>query len=268
MTRLDRESMAKVDTMGADAPHMPSPVSGLSIDPTACAFFFDFDGVIADIAPTPDAVHVPDERAGIIRRTRETAGNALALVSGREIDDIRSVYPAYEGAASGGHGAETDWPDGTRESREADPAAIEAVQQRLQALAGEREGFLFETKRLGGVLHFRADPSLEPVARREVEALIADHPGMELQPAKMAFEIKPEGFSKGSVIRAFMEREPFAGRTPLYVGDDVTDEAAFAVVNEMNGYSVKVGMEPTVARHRARTPDELFDWLGGLLRAG
>ena len=236
-------------------------------DPGDWAVFLDFDGVIADIAPTPDAVHVPDERAAVVDGLRRVTGGALALVSGREVDDIRRVFPGFDGAASGGHGAETHWPDGEIERREADVDAVRATQQALRDLAATNERLLYEPKRLGGVVHYRADPSLEGSVRRGIEAILEGRDDLEVQPAKMAFEVKPAGFSKGSVIEAFMARAPFAGRTPFFAGDDVTDEAAFAVVNRMGGITVKVGEGETVARRRVEGPDALFAWLADRLRA-
>ena len=241
----------------------PDSLGDLTIDPLSHALFLDFDGVIAEIAPTPDAVEVAPSRAGIIQAWREASGEALALVSGREIDDLRSVFPAYDGAISGGHGAETEMPGGERERAEADIEAARECGDAMQAFAAARPGLLFERKRAGGVLHYRADPSLEGPAWAMVEALIVGREGLEAQPAKMAVEVKPSGFSKGSVIEALMAREPFAGRTPVYVGDDTTDEAAFAAVNARGGVSIKVGEGPTGARYRAPTAARLFAWLGG-----
>ena len=252
------------ETIGSHVAPTDMPARLPDLDAERTAFFFDFDGVIADIAPTPDAVEVPEDRARVIEALREASGGAFALVSGREIDDVLSHLTFYSGAASGGHGAETRWPDGTREGASADASSVEAVQREMRAFAAANEGLLYEGKRLGGVLHYRAAPQLEAMVREKVEALLADHSALELQVAKMAFEVKPAGFSKGSVIERFMAHEPFAGRRPLYVGDDVTDEAAFAVVNAMDGVSVKVGEGETVARYRVETSDELFVWLAGV----
>ena len=245
-----------------------SELGDLDIDPLEHALFLDFDGVIAEIAPTPDAVEVAPSRAAIIAAWREASGGALALVSGREIDDLRSVFPAYDGAISGGHGAETEMPGGPRESADADIDAARECGDAMEAFAAARPGLLFERKRAGGVLHYRRDPSLEGPAWAMVEALIAGRAGLEAQAAKMAVEVKPSGFSKGSVIEALMEREPFRGRTPVYVGDDTTDEAAFAVVNAAGGVSIKVGDGRTCARYRAPSSARLFAWLGEQLRDG
>lgn len=240
----------------------PQPLGDLDIDPLEHALFLDFDGVIAEIAPTPDAVEVAPSRAAIIKAWREASGDALALVSGREIDDLRSVFPAYDGAISGGHGAETEMPGAPRENAEADIAAARECGDAMEAFAAARPGLLFERKRAGGVLHYRRDPSLESAAWGMVRALLDGREGLEAQAAKMAVEVKPSGFSKGSVIEALMEREPFNGRTPVYVGDDTTDEAAFRVVNAMGGVSIKVGDGATEAAYRAPSGARLFAWLG------
>ena len=269
-TRPDENRGGDAPSTGAPraAPHGAEAADrGDADDPGRWAVFLDFDGVIADIAPTPDSVHVPDGRAETIADLREATGGALALVSGREVHDIRRVFPRYDGAASGGHGAETQWPDGTVERREMDEGAVEAIQAELRAIADTREALLYEPKRLGGVVHYRADPSLEADVRAAVSKLLEGRDDLELQPAKMAFEVKPAGFSKGSVIEGFMARAPFRGRTPFFAGDDVTDEAAFRVVNAMGGVSVKVGEGDTAARKRVEGPDMLFAWLRERLRA-
>ena len=244
----------------------PAPPADLPVDPAGHALFLDFDGVIAEIAPTPDAVEVPPSRAAIVAAWREASGGAVALVSGREIDDLRSVFPAYDGAISGGHGAETQMPGGPRERAEADIEAARECGDAMEAFAAARPGLLFERKRAGGVLHYRRDPKEERAAWAMVEALLDGRPGLEAQPAKMAVEVKPAGFSKGSVIESLMAREPFRGRTPIYVGDDTTDEAAFRAVNAMGGLSIKVGEGPTEARHAFGSASRLFAWLGERLR--
>ena len=246
----------------------PPPPTELSLDPSGHALFLDFDGVIAEIAPRPDAVSVEPSRAAIIAAWRRASGDALALVSGREIDDLRSVFPAYDGAISGGHGAETEMPGAPREHASADIEAARECGDAMEAFASARPGLLFERKRAGGVLHYRADPSLESAAWGMVEALIEGRAGLEAQAAKMAVEVKPSGFSKGSVIETLMAREPFRGRRPVYVGDDTTDEAAFAVVNAMDGTSIKIGEGPTGARYAFASASRFFAWLGSRLATG
>ena len=143
----------------------PQPIKELELDLASLAVFSDFDGVIADIAERPDAVRVPEERVRVLQSWREAAGGAMALVSGREIDDLRRAFD-WRGAISGGHGAETERPDGVRENREVDESAVREVSRKMEAFAKDREGVLFERKRLGAVLHYRADPSQEDACWR------------------------------------------------------------------------------------------------------
>ena len=240
--------------------NQPEPVSALRVDPSVLAVFSDFDGVIADIAERPDAVFVPGDRARTLEAWRDASGGAMALVSGREIDDLRRAFD-WRGAISGGHGAETEWTRGERENQEVDVEAVSEVSKRMEEFAAGEEGVLFEHKRLGAVLHYRADPSKEDACWSMVRQAVADRDELEIQASKMAVELKPAGFSKGSVISAFMEREPFAGRKPIYFGDDVTDEAAFREVNARGGLSVKVGEGDTAAQYRVASPNELFAWM-------
>ena len=238
----------------------PQPLTDLRVDPSDLAVFSDFDGVIADIAEQPDAVRVPEERVHTLHAWRDRTAGAMALVSGREIDDLRRAFD-WRGAVSGGHGAETEWGDGQRENREVDTDAVSEVAARMEEFAAGQDGVLFERKRLGAVLHYRADPSKEDACWAMVREAVRGRDGLEVQASKMAVELKPTGFSKGSVIAAFMERAPFAGRQPLYVGDDVTDEAAFSEVNARSGISIKVGEGDTAARYRTASPDALFAWM-------
>ena len=248
-------------------PEQIQPLNELSVDPARLAVFSDFDGVIADIAERPDAVHVPQERVRVLYAWRERAGGAMALVSGREIDDLRRAFD-WRGAISGGHGAETEWGNGERMNREVDAAAVADVSDAMKRFAAEHSGVLFEAKRLGAVLHYRADPSKEDACWAMVREAVAGRDELEIQASKMAVELKPAGFSKGSVITLFMERDPFRGRTPIYFGDDVTDEAAFREVNARGGFSVKVGDGETLARYRTGSPSELFVWMGEQLDKG
>ncbi|PLL04907.1 trehalose-phosphatase, partial [Klebsiella pneumoniae] len=74
-------------------------------------------------------------------------------------------------------------------------------------------------------------------------------------------EIKPRGVNKGEAITAFMQEAPFAGREPVFVGDDLTDEAGFSVVNQLQGMSVKVGAGETQAHWRLADAAAVRTWL-------
>jgi len=82
-----------------------------------------------------------------------------------------------------------------------------------------------------------------------------------VQVGKMVFELKPAGCDKGKAIEEFMREEPFMGRTAVFLGDDVTDEYGFRVVNRLEGHSIKVGAGATDARWRLQDPAAAKAWL-------
>jgi trehalose 6-phosphate phosphatase len=91
---------------------------------------------------------------------------------------------------------------------------------------------------------------------------------LELQRGKMVLELRPRGTDKGSAIRAFMAEQPFAGRTPVFIGDDVTDEAGFATINQLNGISIRVGDGAgTCARYVGASVVAIHHWLDDAARA-
>jgi len=100
-----------------------------------------------------------------------------------------------------------------------------------------------------------------PVTRAAVADVLRDAAGLEALPGKMVVEIKPAGVDKGDAIAAFMRSPPFAGRMPLFAGDDVTDEAGFVVVRELGGVGLLVGQRATAATAVLPNPDALRAWL-------
>ena len=114
-------------------------------------------------------------------------------------------------------------------------------------------------------LHFRGAPLLEaelvPLLERLVSELGHD---FELQAGKMVLEIKPTGKDKGTAIEEFMQEHPFRGRVPIFIGDDLTDEYGFALVNRLGGHSIKVGAGASVALWRLADAPAVRGWLGRL----
>src|SRR5204863_7214321 len=89
--------------------------------------------------------------------------------------------------------------------------------------------------------------------------------GVEVQRGKMVAELKPAGHDKGRAIEAFMRERPFAGRVPVFLGDDLTDEHGFRVVDRLGGHSIKVGPGTTAARWRLPNPAAARAWLANWL---
>lgn len=210
------------------------------LDPRDIALLLDVDGTLVDIAPTPHEVHVSEDLCRSLARLAERTGGALALVSGRPIVDLDKLFAPLKFAAIGGHGAETRLADGMRVSAVA--PLPPALRRRLAAVAVPGSGLLVEDKGYSLALHYRQAPHEQERLRRHITETCADFPGEELEvlPGKAMFEIKRPGIDKGAAVRALMTRAPFAGRRPVFIGDDVTDESVFAMLPTLGGVGFSV----------------------------
>ena len=221
----------------------------------SCALFLDFDGSLVDIAPQPEAVIVPSGLVATLAALERYLGGALALISGRPIEQIDAFLHPLRLPAAGVHGAERRGADGRVTLMSTHP--LQHVEEAALALAARHTALRVENKRGSVALHYRQAPQLERLCLDTMQAAVQESPGLTLLRGKMVAEAKPGGASKGRAIEAFLHEPPFAGRVPLFVGDDVTDEVGFSTVQRMQGLGVKVGEGPTVAWHRLASPDAL-----------
>ena len=209
--------------------------------PAHAALLLDLDGTLIDIAPTPDAVVVPPELPPALRAVRARLGDALAVVSGRPIADLEALLGDVPYALAGEHGAAIRHAPGEPVQRAALPDLPNGWVACAERAVAERPGALLERKAHGIVLHYRRAPqagqALEQVALRLLER---HRDRFELLCGTMAWEIRPRGISKESAVRALMERAPFAGRVPVYIGDDVTDEDGIRAARAMGGEGWRV----------------------------
>jgi trehalose 6-phosphate phosphatase len=237
--------------------NLPTPPDA---DP-AWAWFLDVDGTLIDIAPTPSAVSVPQQLPPLLERLSQCHGGALAVVSGRSLDNLRLLLTPFDPPAAGQHGLECrDALGGV--VRVSVPPGLDDIRARLARLVEDAPGLLLEDKGLAVALHFRQAPEREETARRAVATVVADHPGYTVLAGKMVFETKPTGVDKGSALRSFMTQAPFAGRIPVFVGDDVTDEYGFMAANQLGGLSVLVGSpRDTAAQFRLDDMESCRVWL-------
>ncbi|AMY71785.1 trehalose-phosphatase [Frigidibacter mobilis] len=239
--------------MTTDTPNTAPP----ALVPGEDAVFLDFDGTLVEIAPRPDAVHVPDGLAEVLMDLHALCGGALALVSGRAMGELAAFLPRFTGPLIGSHGAESRGLDLPGAGHAVDLAALHA---RFVEFANAND-LLAEAKPHGAAIHFRSRPEAEALARAFAEEMIALHPGLTLQPAKMAFELRPAGATKDAALRQLADAVPFAGRRPVYLGDDTTDEPALIWAQERGGMGVKVGEGASAARWRLSGPQAVRAWL-------
>lgn len=228
------------------------------------ALFMDVDGTLLELVDQPDRVSVNDELRELVGALKDHLGGAVAIISGRTLGNLEELFGLPDLALAGLHGVELRTGDGHLDTRvqTVDRAALDLFRQRISELADAHPGLWVEDKGLGIAVHFRQAPELQ----EEVEVILGDvlaerSDEFKLQKGKMLAEIKSRRADKGSAIVEFMARQPFEGRTPVFIGDDVTDEDGFAVVNDMQGISVKVGDGDSLARYHLNTPREVIDWL-------
>lgn len=237
------------------------PSTNVPLPETSWAWFFDIDGTLASIAASPDAVTIDPAITNILDILHAQTLGAVALISGRSLRDIDKLFPHHSFAAAGQHGAEVRHGSGMVERREGG-AHLDWMRASLREMEQRHTGLFLEDKGLSLALHYRQVPRLEPFVLREVRALFMKMPaGFLMQTGKCVVEIVPIGNTKGTVVSEFMSEYPFRGRIPVFVGDDVTDETAFAVINAMGGLSIKVGAGPTQARYRLIDVKAVHQWL-------
>ncbi|MDB5898966.1 MAG: otsB [Ramlibacter sp.] len=221
----------------------------------SCALFLDFDGTMVDIAPQPHAVEVPQPLIAVLRELDGYLGGAIAVISGRPIAQIDDFLRPLQLAVAGVHGAERRSVDGGMHLLNIQP--LDQVEQAAQALVAQHPGLLVENKRGSLALHYRQRPELEELCIATMQQAVERSPGMTLLRGKMVAEAKPGGASKGKAIEAFLREPPFAGRTPVFIGDDFTDEVGFSTVQRLGGIGIKVGEGATVAWRRLPDPTTL-----------
>jgi len=251
----------------ADRPQAVASLRALVPDLSRMAILLDIDGTLLDLAPTPREVWVPPDLATDLNRLLQRTSGALALVSGRSLNDIDLIFAPEQFSAVGGHGAEMRLAvDGDAVVTHAPPMDKE-LKRRLAAIAHLSPGILLEDKGYSLALHYRLAPHAETAIFEAVSLIKADLPNapMEVLPGKCVCEIKHPGFTKASGVRELMTREPFEGRRPLFIGDDVTDESVFAIMPDFDGLAFSVGRRAQGVAGHFDSPGDVRKFLASLL---
>ncbi len=209
--------------------------------PGETALLLDLDGTLLDIAPTPDSVVVPPGLVQALRSLRESLGGALAVVTGRPIEQVDGLLPGVPYAVAGEHGGAIRFAPGAAVRRAVLPDPPVDWVLEAARIVDRHTGALLEQKQRGFVLHYRAVPEAGPALREAVTRLIAPQADrFQLMPALMAWEVRPRGADKGSAVQALSTEAPIAGRRPVFIGDDVTDEDGMAAAVGLGGAGLRV----------------------------
>lgn len=249
---------------------MSEPLSAFDtgrLAPDALAVLLDFDGTLVAIANEPGGVVLKEHTRRTLARLEAVLGGAVAIVSGRSIADIDRIFGPHRYAVAGIHGLERRDGNGRRHEGAYDRAVLDRLAADLADAIADRPGLYLERKSGSVALHYRQRPELEAFCRERAAEAVARHPEARQISGKMVVEIKLGDRTKADAVADFMAEPPFAGRRPLYAGDDVTDEDAFRAVATLDGISIKIGCGETVALYCVAETETFLDWLDTLSEA-
>src|SRR5947208_4386447 len=227
------------------------------------AILLDIDGTLLDLAPTPREVWVPPGLAKTLNRLLARTNGALALVSGRSLNDIDLIFAPEQYPAVGGHGAEMRVAADSEAVATHAPPMDKELKRRLAAIAKLSPGILLADKGYSLALHYRLAPHAEQAIYEAVSAIRADLPNapIEVLPGKSVCEIKPSGFTKATGVLELMNHAPFKGRRPIFIGDDVTDETVFAIMPRLDGLAFSVSRRARGVAGHFDQPRDVRTWL-------
>jgi trehalose 6-phosphate phosphatase len=235
------------------------------IDLAQVAILLDVDGTIVDVAATPQSVVVPSSLLRTLATLHARTDGALALVSGRLVESLDHLFAPLALPCIGGHGVELR--ASARAVLRRRPTELSpTVKQRVADAAAADPRIIVEDKGSSLAVHYRLAPDQGHLMRNKIAAIVdrAGEDNLEMLCGKAVIEIKPRSFNKGTAVRELMGISPFAHRIPLFVGDDVTDEAVFAILPELGGFGYSVGREVPGVSGIFGGPQDVRDWLAGL----
>lgn len=235
---------------------LPTPPSSL-LD--GASLFLDFDGTLTEFVD-PSGDPAPGDRTlGLIAALARRLDGRIAIVSGRSLDSLAGLVTVEGIDLTGSHGLERRFPDGTRQPL--DTGDFSNLHAEGRALAG-RLGILVEEKPTGAAFHYRGQPRLEQEVADAVSALATRHQA-EFRRGAMVVEVRAPGPHKGDAVRTMMGEPPFAAGTPIFIGDDLTDEDGFRAARALGGHGVLVGPpRETAADFGLSSVAATLDWLG------
>jgi trehalose 6-phosphate phosphatase len=239
-----------------------APPAG-SADPLTTAIFLDIDGTLLDIAPTPLEVRVSDALRDSLASLHSKFGGAIAFVSGRPIGEMDRLFHPLRLAAVGGHGAEIRFAPDSETRRSKIATLDDDLRAEFARIGHIGDGVIVEDKGYSLAIHYRLAPQLGGEIMKGVTTICKNErcDSLEILPGKLVIEIKPGGYDKGTGLREMMSVPPFTGRRPIFIGDDITDNAAFAVLPDFGGTGFSVSGIVPGAIFNFDGPQDVRRWL-------
>jgi len=234
------------------------------------ALFLDVDGTLLDIAERPDGVVVPANLIDTLAEAERRLDGALAVITGREVEEIDRLFRPLKLKVAAVHGAELRFdPDAAPAPSPGTTELPVSLWEDLNRALRKFPGTFAENKRYSFTVHYRQTPGVKESLRKAVMRVVQAEPesGVEVMNARRAIELKAPGYDKGRAVACFLAVSPFLGRTSIYIGDDTTDEAGFAVVSARGGYAYSVGRPRPGARGAFASPADVRAWLAKFVKA-
>ncbi len=242
---------------------VPLPIDG------PVALFLDVDGTLLDLADWPGAVLIPPGLVAVLGRVERSLEGAMALISGRSVEELDRLFEPLRLRASGVHGAQLRFDPGKAPLAASGAVALPvSLWKSLSEVVRAFPGTFAENKRYSFAVHYRLAPEAEAPLRERIMKLVEPRSDIQVMNAHYALELKAPGFDKGRAIEAFLATPPFRGRTPIFIGDDKTDEAGFALVSARGGYSYSVGRRRPGAIGAFAGPEAVRVWLADIANHG
>lgn len=244
---------------------LPAPPVALL---AGASLFIDFDGTLVELVDRPDAVFADGDLLRLLADLARLMPGRVALVSGRSIAQLDEIIGELDPALAyaGSHGSERRWHDGALQQPRRAAGLDDAIAD-LRAFAALHPGVLVEPKSFSVALHYRLAPEMEEEVHLIARSLARRH-GFVIQHGKKMIELKSVATNKGSAVLAFLRKPEMAGTRPIFIGDDLTDEAGFTAVRDMGGAGVLVGaIRQTAASYLLPDVTTTRAWLAAALEA-
>lgn len=251
-----------VETDAAPAPTAESPQRAISL-------LLDVDGTLLDFAPRPEEVVVPEGLADLLVRLVRELDGAFALVSGRTLESLDTLFRPLPFAAVALHGIQVrSAPDAAVETASFPPLPG-SVYLAMDRLAARHPGAFIEKKGCCVVLHHDLGAAALAEAEAQLGALLArEAPAWAVLKGRKVLELTPTTVNKGTGCERLLSLPAFRDRLPVYLGDDTTDLDGFAAVERAGGITVGIGPRVShAAAIRLAGPAEARVWLEQLLKA-
>lgn len=231
----------------------------LNMDSNQVVLFLDIDGTISEFHPDPDKSIIHPEIINILENLQQYI--QLILVTGRSILQAQKLIHPLQWNIAGSHGLELIYQADLKTLISLNKPQLQALKQYIEEQAVQIPDLRIEVKDYSVALHFREHPQLENRVHAFALECLNQFSDFELKAGKYVFELVPKGANKGSAIQQIIQQYHLTDHYPMFIGDDLTDEAGFKVINALHGCSIKVGLGQTLARYRLENVSQVQAFL-------